>query len=134
MSIQSIEQKRAKYALEKVQTKVLEIFTNNNDVKKKIDNLKARTNEMPAMIQMNGLGQTVAFYLSKGKEEQGAKNAHLFAYELLSDWLEKEMRIYDKPLINGITEGDMTTYRMAQAEAQALLIWVKKFSKAFCKE
>ncbi|MDP8079322.1 type III-B CRISPR module-associated protein Cmr5 [Phocoenobacter skyensis] len=127
MPIQTIEQERAKYALEKVQA------VNPRD----FDEWKARANEMPAMIQMNGLGQTVAFYLSKG-------GVHKQMYEILSDWLCKEktnpnvewkyanIEIYEKKLIDGITQGDMKTYRVAQAEAQALLIWVKKFSKAYC--
>ncbi|MBS9781368.1 MAG: type III-B CRISPR module-associated protein Cmr5 [Gammaproteobacteria bacterium] len=116
MSIQSIEQQRAKYALKKVQA------VNPMDY----DEWKARANEIPAMIQMNGLGQTVAFYLSKG-------SVHKQMYDLLSEWLCKEMKIYpDMGLMNGITTQDMSTYRIAQAEAQALLIWVKKFSKAYC--
>ncbi len=117
MPIQTIEQKRAKFALQKVQA------VNPRD----FDEWKARANEMPAMIQMNGLGQTVAFYLSKS-------GVHKQMYDILSEWLKDEMHIYNQSLIEGITRGDMHTYRIAQAEAQALLIWVKKFSKAYCKE
>ncbi len=118
MATQTIEQQRAKYALEKVQAV--------NPVLH--DKFKTRANEMPAMIQMSGLGQTVAFYLSKGE-----KDGHQPMYDLLSEWLCSKMAIYPNAnLMDGITQGDMKTYRVAQAEAQALLIWVKKFSKAYC--
>lgn len=118
MAIQSIEQRRAKYALEKVTA-----ITNDKS------EWLSRANEMPAMIQMNGLGQTVAFYLSKG-------GVHQKMYDLLSEWLCQKIQILpaNQNLIHGITHCDIKTYRAAQAEAQALLIWVKKFSKAHCKD
>ncbi len=119
MSIQTIEQQRAKYALDKVQK------VEKNDHSEWL----SRANEMPAMVQMNGLGQTAAFYLSKG-------GVHKKMYDLLSTWLCHDIKVLpsNNDLINGITQCDMQTYRIAQAEAQALLIWVKKFSKAYCKE
>ncbi len=122
MIIQSIEQQRAKYALEQVKG-----FVENATAADKKE-WKTRANEMPAMIQKNGLGQTVAFYLAKG-------GVHNEMYQLLSTWLCSKQRIYpdnDADLITGITTGDMRAYRMAQAEAQALLLWVKKFSRAYC--
>lgn len=123
MTIQSIEQQRAKYALEQVKD-----FVENATAADKKE-WKTRANEMPAMIQKNGLGQTVALYLAKG-------GMHQEMYTLLSDWLCKKQHIFpdtnNADLITGITTGDMRAYRMAQAEAQALLLWVKKFSRAYC--
>ena len=123
--IQSIEQQRAKYALEQVQAFVENNATPDADKKE----WKSRANEMPAMIQKNGLGQTAAFYLAKG-------GVHQKMYTLLSDWLCTKQQLYpdtdNADLITGITKGDIHTYRMAQAEAQALLLWVKKFSRAYC--
>lgn len=122
MAIQSIEQRRAKYALEKVAAMTDDQSNNKSE-------WLSRANEMPAMIQMNGLGQTVAFYLSKG-------GVHQKMYDLLSEWLCQKIQILpaDQNFIHGITHCDIKTYRAAQAEAQALLIWVKKFSKAHCKD
>ncbi len=118
MAIQTIDQQRAAYALQRVQQ------IPSNDHKEWL----SRANEIPAMIQMNGLGQTAAFYLSKG-------GIHKTMYDILSKWLCQEMQIFQShnDLITGITTMDMGTYRMAQAEAQALLLWVKKFSRAYCK-
>ena len=124
MTIQSIEQQRAKYALEQVKEFLGRSTTTAADKKE----WKTRANEIPAMIQKNGLGQTVAFYLAKG-------GVHKEMYLLLSKWLCTEQRIYSNnsaDLITGITTGDMRAYRRAQAEAQALLLWVKKFSRAYC--
>jgi CRISPR-associated protein Cmr5 len=82
------------------------------------------------MIQMNGLGQAVAFYRMKSRDHEGYKKL----YELLSEWLTKTGKPYEKynDLLEGITQSDMYTYRLAQAEALVLLDWVKKFAKAYC--
>ncbi len=133
MTIQTIDQQRAKYALESLQTVLKEIDQDEQlDDKKKKERKKewlSRANEIPAMIQMNGLGQTAAFYLSK-------KELHKRMYVILSEWLCKKNDFFPgaQDLIIGITSGNMQTYQVAQAEAQALLIWVKKFSRAYCKE
>lgn len=114
MGLQSIEQQRAKAALAWAEQGV------------NADALSAAV-AMPAMILMNGLGQTAAFYKSKG----GAQAA---LYKLLSDWLKQTGKPYaGKDLLQGITQGDAQTYRAAQVEALAYLQWVKKFAKAYAK-
>lgn len=125
--IQTISQQRAKFALNEV-TSIVDSL-----VEKDHDEWLSRANEIPAMIQMNGFGQTMAFYLSKG-------GMHKKMYDLIAKWLCNEAKIYEDSksskidLMKKITESNMQTYRIAQAEAQALLLWVKKFSKAYCKE
>jgi CRISPR-associated protein Cmr5 len=54
-------------------------------------------------------------------------------YDLLSEWLTKPNQPYagKSDLITGITEENMHSYRLAQAEAQALMDWVKKFANAY---
>ena len=127
--MQTIQQHRARYALEKVQA----IKTDPSF--DKYDAFKARASELPAMIQMNGLGQAAAFYRMKGPE-----HAHQALYKILSDWLCRESTDeYPQPgiyhaydtLIEGITKSDQKQYRLAQAEALALMDWVKRFAKAF---
>lgn len=114
MSLQTIEQQRAKHALK---------WASEGMVSK--ETLSAASG-FPAMILMNGLGQAAAFYKSKGGE-QGK------LYGLLSDWLCSKGKPYQtsRDLLTGITEQDMHTYRVAQAEALAYLQWVKKFAKAY---
>ena len=117
--MQTIQQERAKYALEEVQ----------KSIGKHDKEYKSYASSLPAMIHMNGLGQAAAFYLSKAEKEDAYKEL----YNLLSGWLIKEGQPYYgfKDLIDGITKSDMATYQQAQAEAQVLMDWVKKFAKAF---
>ena len=124
--MQTMQQKRAKYALEQVQKAI------DSDVDQK--EYKAYAANLPAMIHMNGLGQAAAFFKSKG----GSSDTHEALYTLLSEWLcGKVSYATTQPytgctnLLDGITSKDMHQYQVAQAEAQALMDWVKKFAKAF---
>lgn len=119
MSLQSIEQQRAKHALEWAKN-----LGKNGGIN---DELLSATRKMAPMILMNGLGQTVAFYRSKNSGE------HEKLYKFLSGWLVKEGKPYQnqQDLLDGITEEDAAVYRAAQAEALALLKWGQKFIKAY---
>lgn len=79
------------------------------------------------MILMNGFGQACAFYLANNEEE------HQDVYEVIAQWLTRPDRPYagEKDLMQAIVNSDVTTYRLAQAEALAYLDWLKKFAKAF---
>ncbi len=113
-----IQQERAKFALERIQKAIMDPSVNQKEYGSYAANL-------PAMIHTNGLGQAAAFFKSKG-------GTHERLYQLLSDWLGKENQPFaGKQLLEGITTSDMQTYRLAQAEAQALMDWVKKFAKAY---
>ncbi len=125
--MQTIQQERAKFALK-------QILSASNDPKVNQKEYKSYAHALPAMIHMNGLGQAAAFYKAKGK-------MHRKLYELLSEWLTRSDQPYRRPkgrddwdLLKGITESDMHQYRLAQAEAQALMDWVKKFSSAYMSE
>ena len=115
------QQKRAECALKRIQKLV-----NDNNTKNII---KSYAHAFPAMIQMNGLGQAAAFYLSKGDE-------HKQLYRILSDWLTMSDQPYGgkNDLLHGITEGDMHQYRVAQAEALLLLEWVKRFASVYFED
>lgn len=125
--MQTIQQQRAKFALEQVQS-----ATDNPKVNK--TEYKSYASALPAMIHMNGLGQAAAFYKAQG-------STHGMLYELLSTWLTETNQPYEnqpsadkRDLIAAITRSDMHSYRLAQAEAQALMDWVKKFAKAYMTE
>lgn len=117
--MQSIAQKRASDALQKIQNAAKDSKTRKSD-------LSSYANDFPAMILMNGLGQAAAFYRSK-------KDEHRRLYDFLSEWLCGDGQVYanHKDLLDGITKEDMHKYRLAQAEALAYLDWIKKFAKAF---
>lgn len=126
--MQTMQQKRAKFALDAV----LRESTHHQVSQKDKDEYKSYAHALPAMIHMNGLGQAAAFYKAKG-------GTHAKLYKLLSDWLTQDDQPYKKPhnhdgrwdLLNGITQNNMHDYRLAQAEAQALMDWVEKFASAY---
>ncbi|MBL3529334.1 MAG: type III-B CRISPR module-associated protein Cmr5 [gamma proteobacterium endosymbiont of Lamellibrachia anaximandri] len=118
---QTIQQQRAKYAMSAI-----------NQAKKDGVNqgeFKSYASALPAMIHMNGLGQAAAFFRMK-------RGTHETLYRILSEWLCADGRVYGrgKDLLEEIANSDMHAYRLAQAEAQALMDWVKKFAKAFMQD
>jgi CRISPR-associated protein Cmr5 len=119
--MQTIQQKRAEYALKKIQEAERKLQS-----KKEKDEFKSYASALPAMIHMNGLGQAAAFYKS-----QGGRHEHL--YTLLSDWLTQDNQPYagNNNLLDGIAKNNMHIYRLAQAEAQELMTWVKMLAKAY---
>jgi CRISPR-associated protein Cmr5 len=121
MPLQTIQQQRARYALKCV-NEAISTGVNQKEYKR-------YAAALPAMIHMNGLGQAAAFYRSK-------KDVHADLYDLLSGWLTKSDQPYHnyRDLLKGITASDRYTYQHAQAEAQALMDWVKKFANAFMGE
>lgn len=124
--MQTIQQIRAKFALNQVQT-LLKKYDSSEQKKSEKAKFKARACSLPAMIVMNGLGQTAAFCKSK-KDKDGYGDI----YTVLEAWLGQVGQPYHgKELIQGIISGDMHSYRQAQAEALAYLSWVKKFASAY---
>lgn len=125
--MQTIQQQRAKFALERVVSASHDRSVNGKE-------FKSYAAGLPAMIHMSGLGQAAAFYKAKGSTEKGI--AYRILYNLLSDWLTQENQPYAgrRELLDGITQDDMHRYRLAQAEAQALMEWVKKFASAYMAE
>lgn len=117
--MQTLQQERAKHALDKVQS-----WVKLNDGAK----LKARTSELPFMVHANGLGQAAAFF--KSKKNKDGYDVVLLA---LQSWLAEPNRPFaGKPdLMRAIVDTDLSTYRLAQAEAMAYMDWVKKFASAY---
>jgi CRISPR-associated protein Cmr5 len=122
----TIQQQRAKFALERVQDLANKL---------KADEQKefiSYASGLPAMIHMNGLGQALAFCKLKAKD----RGSYLQLYLLVSDWLCQPGQPYqDKDnVLEGITQCDQAHYQLAQAEALVLMSWIKKFAKAFLVE
>ncbi len=122
--IESKEQKRAK--------KAWELVSNiKNDT---IDKYAALAKSAPVMILTNGLGQTLAFYISKGKNKE-----YSLLYSHLNEWLSDnviwtENQDIDDTLIERVIHEKSQAYRMATEEALAFLAWVKRFATALSKE
>ncbi|HET9227768.1 MAG TPA: type III-B CRISPR module-associated protein Cmr5 [Thermoanaerobaculia bacterium] len=131
--MQTLEQMRAAFALERI-----------DQVKAGADNAKYKTQllKLPARLHNNGLGQTVAFYLTAGP-----KKPEWIICDWLQDWLSrpKEMgpAIYPlgKDLIGCVSGKDLPKdadpellYRQASDEARAIAVWLKRFAEAFIQE
>jgi CRISPR-associated protein Cmr5 len=77
---------------------------------------------LPPMIMQNGLGQTIAFIMSKSNDDKGKnyKNA-LTIFE----------KIFGEGLINRIINAEIKDYIQMQKKAIECAGWIKKFALAF---
>ncbi|EDP73929.1 type III-B CRISPR module-associated protein Cmr5 [Hydrogenivirga sp. 128-5-R1-1] len=142
MNNKTLEQKRASYAFEKIKEVI------NKPYEKDFSSLIGR---LPTLILTNGLGNTLSFLFSKGK------NHHLMAIAIISDWLFNETdlkiikgefnrewfdnleKIKDKNNIANILnpivlEAQTHEYIFATEETLRLLNWLKRFSEAMLKK
>lgn len=78
---------------------------------------------LPAMIQTDGLGQTLAFLKAKDKDE------HRAAYNNLKEWLKIEFN-FTEDLLPWLINQPSDVYRRVTSETQAYLLWLKRFAEA----
>ncbi len=119
----SKEQERAKMAWELV-----------NDVPKNLmDDYASLVKSAPVMILTNGLGQALAFIISKSKNKE-----YSILYDHLNQWLAGNVvwiqnGDISNDLIERVIHEKSQGYRMATEEALAFLAWVKRFATALAK-
>jgi len=138
---QNIEQQRGQQAW----LDVLEIRDQqrNEDLEKKY---RALARGLNAMIQINGLGQTLGFFYAKaGKEwrEKHSKNEHYYLLKHLTNWMHGHFSetIADSTdnnfngFLDWITSAASSTdYRRATTECLAFGNWLRRFAEAELKE
>lgn len=121
--MQTKEQKRSAFALEQIE-KVFRL-----PVDKETANFVVG---VPTMVLANGLGQTLAFLLSKQKDQ------HTKTFRVIRQWLEQEVPSLktgsDLDFLKSFAVLDQNKYLLAQQEALALLQWLKRYVRAFEKE
>ncbi|MBI5194650.1 MAG: type III-B CRISPR module-associated protein Cmr5 [Nitrospirae bacterium] len=123
MMIVSKEQERAKMAWELA-----------NDVPNNlIDDYASLVKSAPVMILTNGLGQALAFIISKSKSKE-----YSLLYDHLNKWLAGNVvwtqnEDISNDLIERVIHEKSQGYRMATEEALAFLAWVKRFATALAK-
>jgi CRISPR/Cas system CMR-associated protein Cmr5 small subunit len=126
----NLEQMRAAFALDRIDS----VKSASNAGKYKTQLLK-----LPARLHNNGLGQTVAFYLTAGPGKP-----EWIICDWLQDWLSRTLEtgpnIYppDIELIRCVTGQELPEdadpehlYRRASDEVRAISIWLKRFAEAF---
>jgi len=118
----TVEQKRAERALARVQA-----VKNDTGIKK--SEYVTLAKRAPANIQTNGLGQTLAFWRSKGKGKR--QDAAETIYQDVSKWVCKQMAWGEnEDLLTKITMCNTPDYRRATVETMAFLNWLKRFAEA----
>ncbi|ASJ09261.1 type III-B CRISPR module-associated protein Cmr5 [Thermococcus siculi] len=143
MDLRSIEQERAKFAYKKV----LKVKKENEKDTKTQSRYRSYVESAPIMILTNGLGQTLAFYLSKLEKPvnvfykdinpedftKAESKAYAYLYRHLSEWLVKEVTGGEDPLQYYIKKSGMDAILLTE-EAIAFLNWLKKFARAMLEE
>ncbi|MDR2798640.1 MAG: type III-B CRISPR module-associated protein Cmr5 [Treponema sp.] len=121
--MQTKQQQRAQFALEKIDR--------SGPVDEKTANFIIGT---PTMILTNGIGQTLAFLLSKKSEKEK------MVFTVIKEWLCKTMHTeFGNPSsdidfirkFNGLSQ---QKYLEAQHETLKLLEWLKRYTRAFQEE
>jgi len=124
--MQTKQQKRAKLAIDA-------IANLPDGIDEKTANFIVGT---PTMILTNGLGQTLAFLLSKKSDKEKK-----LVFDILKKWLcEQKSSSFGKPetqdieFLKKFNDISQSYYLWAQHEALSLLEWLKRYAKAFEKE
>lgn len=124
MAIDRIERGRAAHAFQTV----YDYITRLPDEKGRKEYV-AHLKKVPSMIQVNGLGQTLAFLYAKGGQDR-------VVYRQLESWLRHNPAEILPPYDEGQNGGFVKTvvnlpsreYRIMTKEALALLNWMRRFA------
>lgn len=130
LSMQTLAQRRARHALERV-------LAHQQRGPQTYGNYVSYVEALPATIVMNGLGQACAMLLAKAQGE--LTRPHGLLYADLESWLcgTDEAAPFQAAksdhyrLMHALTSSDQNLYLRAQTEALAYLEWLKKFACAF---
>ena len=145
-----IEQERARQAWDDVREAKTRFEPRNEGERKKAeqaqDRYRSQALGLNAMIQINGLGQTLAFLMAKGKvdERQGSANqgieepgkaADALLFWHLSDWVGEQVKAGQEGLLHWIThKASVDDYRRATVECMAFGVWLRRFAEAELKK
>lgn len=123
MSLQTIEQRRAKHAWTAIQA-----LKKNTDAER--DEYTGEAKKLPARIMAAGLGPALAFLAAKAKDKK--KHLNQFLADL-SSWVLKERSIactHPTSLLESVVFGDATFLRRATDESLSYLQWLNRFADA----
>ncbi|NUO09909.1 MAG: type III-B CRISPR module-associated protein Cmr5 [Candidatus Brocadia sp.] len=126
--LQKVEQKRAAEAWSCIQA-----VNEDIDSPKFKKEYRSIVMKLPTLILTNGLGQTLAFLKSKGKNDDS--NPEEKVYGDLQGWLTQPNvanwgRVMHDELIERIMAIDSNKYRFVTMECLSFLNWLKRFADA----
>jgi CRISPR-associated protein Cmr5 len=112
------------------------------------DKYKSYVKKIPSMILSNGLGQTLAFVISKRQKpkkkdgqkhnpgsSENPKNAYDLIYQQLTEYIKSDhtarikMPQEKNDLVEWVISCNSSTYRYITQEILALLNWLKRFAE-----
>ncbi|WP_373553995.1 type III-B CRISPR module-associated protein Cmr5 [Haliscomenobacter sp.] len=123
-NIKGLEEARAKFAYDKAKT-IADVGG------KKAKEYKSYAKKLPMMIKSNGLGVSLAFAFSKGKDG----NAWELLYNDIQSWLRQEHKkillgnYAQTELVHAVVQLDSTEYRAVAVEVLAFLNWLRRFAE-----
>jgi CRISPR-associated protein Cmr5 len=121
--IENIEHERAKEAWSCVD------YVNSEERDKFKKEYRSVVMKSPTMIITNGLGQTLAFLKSKGKNDENKPEEKL--YKDIEGWLNKRVKWTAKgELIEKVIALPNDKFRYATSETLSYLSWMKRFADA----
>jgi CRISPR-associated protein Cmr5 len=120
----TIEQRRAASAWHNIEQVTTD--ATYRSFQKKYKSLTRRT---PAMIQTNGLAQTLAFLRAKNSDK--APHFGLLAGQL-SDWARGQLNLNEEEpnLDSALRNGSSALLRLSTLEVQAYLLWLRRYAEA----
>jgi CRISPR-associated protein Cmr5 len=117
------------------------------------DKYKSYVKKLPSMILSNGLGQTLAFVVSKRQkqkqekgqklepgDEKNPKNAYDLIYKQLTEYMKSDhtarikMPKEKNDLVEWVISCNSSTYRYITQEILAFLNWLKRFAEGLIEE
>lgn len=120
---QTLQQRRAADAW--AQIEAVAASHNGDKFKKEYGSL---VRGLPALVQSDGLGQTLAFLRAKAGGDEN--KVHAVAYRHLSNWVSTQLTGGATDLLEWLLRQSTGDYRRATNEAQAYLAWLKRFAEA----
>src|SRR6266496_1206455 len=132
------EQKRGAQAWENI--RVIKDLDKQSADKKLEKEYRSLARGLNAMIQINGLGQTLGFLKAKGKQD--TKKAHYLILKHLTEWMldtrhfkaanNEVMKNGHDGLLLWLTDEATSSadYRRATTECLAFGIWLRRFAEA----
>ncbi len=129
-----IENGRAQYAFETVRRYVEGNIQRDNKLKE----YRSYVKKLPAMIKVNGLGQTLAFLafcFAKGDQ-------YRVLYQQISDWIKQKqpdlLEEYgekrDMEFVEIVVAMNSNDYRVISNEVLALLDWMRRFADGMIRD
>ena len=131
-NIKKLENGRAEFAYKCV----VEAKKPGEDYKYKPSKYRGYVKKLPVLIQTNGLGNAMAFIISKGKANNSKqkKNAYNLMYKQIAQWLRSEdsgceLLPENKDLLEFVISKPSTIYRQITSEILALLNWLRRLAE-----